>query len=360
MERAGTPGKQLNSILSDPFQMAQAAKLIYVRDDQPGITRLKKGKGFVYLLGDKKLKNSEDLLRIKRLVIPPAWKKVWICSLPNGHLQATGRDLRQRKQYKYHVLWSELSSQTKFHRMADFGKRLPKIRERIQRDLSLKGLPGKKVIATIVSLMEQTSIRIGNDAYEKLYGSHGITTLKDKHVRFKGSEMKFAFKGKKGIAQNIVVADQKLAKIVRRCRDIPGQHLFQYYDRDGEAKHIDSGMVNTYIQTICGKGFSAKDFRTWLGTVKALEELSKTEYRNTSDMKRKIVGALDRVSAFLGNTRSVCKKYYVHPLVFSLFEKKELQRLIPKFSTKHFIKGLSREENILLKLLEKESFLIPS
>jgi DNA topoisomerase-1 len=352
--------KKIDAILRDAGKSAEAVHLVYVKDSDPGIRRVRKGKNFFYLLGTKKISDQQELDRIKKLVIPPAWENVWICTTENGHLQATGTDLKKRKQYLYHPLWNALRNQTKFYRLQSFGEVLPGIRKQVKKDLALPGLPQEKVLALIVSLMEETNIRVGSGAYEKLYGSYGLTTLKDKHVKLSGSRLRFLFKGKKGIQHEISINNKRFARLVKQCRDIPGKELFQYYDESGGHKSIDSGMVNEYIKKISGQDFSAKDFRTWSGSVHSLlafKSLGCEE--NEAGMKRTVVAMLDRVAKQLGNTRSVCKKYYVHPVIISLFEEK---RLRPYFDDLGYgeektkaAAGLSAEEKVLMKILAKES-----
>src|SRR5688500_9444692 len=242
------PKRKINSILKDAAKCAEAVNLLYVTNLDPGITRIRKGKDFEYYFKDKKITDEEELLRIKRLVIPPAWEDVWICKLHNGHLQATGVDIKKRKQYRYHPAWNSLRNQTKFYRMLEFGKVLPDIRLQLEKDLSLSGLPVEKVLATVVSLMERTNIRVGNCFYEKLYGSFGLTTFKDKHVDIQGTQIRFSFKGKKGVHHDISIKNKKLSAIVKRCKDIPGKELFQFIDDNGDRRSIDSGMVNEYIK----------------------------------------------------------------------------------------------------------------
>jgi DNA topoisomerase-1 len=296
-------------------------------------------------------------------VIPPAWENVWICSRDNGHLQVTGTDLKKRKQYKYHNLWNSLRNQTKFYRLHSFGTSIPDIRKHLEKDLGLPGMPQEKVLAAVVSLMELTSIRVGNNMYEKLYGSFGLTTLKDQHVKITGANLQFTFKGKKGISHNISLKSKRLAAIVKKCRDIPGKELFQYYDDHGTRHSIDSGMVNHYIKKISGEDFTAKDFRTWAGSVHALQAFKEIGCCETiSGTKKNIVSALDMVSKHLGNTRTVCKKYYVHPVIIELYENNSLHtnylsenaRRKPK--TK--VANLDAEEQLLLTILEKESLTI--
>jgi len=350
--------KVIRTILHDAEKSAEAANLVYVHDCEPGIKRLKKGRTFIYTKGSKKITDEASLDRIRRLVIPPAWTRVWICAKENGHLQATGYDLRKRKQYRYHSLWNSLRNHTKFYRLHRFGSLIPAIRERIEKDLALPGLPQEKVLAAVVCLMERTSIRIGNNAYEKLYGSFGITTLKDKHVNIKGASVQFSFKGKKGVLHKISLRSKRLATIVKQCRDIPGQELFQYYDEQGNHKCIDSGMVNQYLKSVSGEDFTAKDFRTWSGSVQALLAFRSIEPCDTeTGRKKNIVAALDAVAAHLGNTRTVCRKYYVHPVIIDLYEKQKLHHyLMAPDAAKNTAdrKGLATEERLLLRILEKE------
>src|ERR1043165_5897858 len=269
--RFKVPKRKLKGLLQNTEKSAEIINLVYVSDKDPGIGRSRRGKNFIYTKNGKRVTDKNDLVRIRKLVIPPAWENVWICSLSNGHLQATGFDVKKRKQYKYHSLWSEFRNQTKFSQLLAFGKKLPAIREQLSKDLSKPGLPVEKVLAASVMIMQETNIRVGNDVYEKLYGSFGLTTLKDKHVKINGNSVKFCFKGKKGIYHEIDVKSAKLARIVKQCRDIPGKELFQYYNENGERKAIDSGMVNEYLKNICHDNFTVKDFRTWTGTVYAIE-----------------------------------------------------------------------------------------
>jgi DNA topoisomerase-1 len=348
--------KKIESIVNDAEKTAKAANLVYVSDTDPGITRVKVGEKFQYLFKDKRIDDDEELLRIKHLVIPPAWQKVWICRLANGHLQATGFDVKNRKQYRYHPDWNKLRNHTKFYRLYEFGKVLPSIRLQLERDLSLPGLPSEKVLAAVISLMERTNIRVGNNFYEKLYGSFGLTTLKDKHVKIEGNKLKFSFKGKKGVMHDVELKNKKLSNIVKKCRDIPGKELFQYIDESGERKSIDSGMVNDYIRKICGSDFTAKDFRTWAGTIHALLALKEIGCCDTeAETKRRIVQMLDIVSKQLGNTRAVCKKYYVHPLILSLYESRKIEKYTAELDDiliDDDKASLTPEEKILMKILE--------
>jgi DNA topoisomerase-1 len=348
--------KKLRSIVKDEEKTARAANLVYVTDKEPGIERKKRGEKFEYYFNGEKIKDDEELLRIKHLVLPPAWIKVWICKKENGHLQATGYDTKNRKQYKYHHHWNSLRNHTKYYRLIEFGKVLPSVRLKLEKDLNMQGLPLKKVLAAVVCLMERTNIRVGNSFYEKTYGSFGLTTLKDKHVKFNGNAVSFAFVGKKGVAHDITLKNKKLAAIIKKCRDIPGKELFQFYDENDNRHSIDSGLVNNYIREISNADFTAKDFRTWAGTVQAFLALKSMGCCDTqAETKRRIVEALDTVSEHLGNTRTVCKKYYVHPLILSLYESKKIEKYIADIDTieKNDNKSdLTPEEKVVMKILE--------
>ncbi len=344
-------------ITKDYSRAAAIAKLIYVSDKEEGIIRIKKGKGFSYQYKNILLKDKEQLERIKKMVLPPAWKDVWICFYGNGHLQATGYDTRNRKQYRYHALWNSLRNETKFHRLYEFGKSLPQLRLQVEEDMQLKELSEKKVLATVISLMERTYIRVGNAEYEKANGSFGLTTFKDKHVKINGSTITFAFKGKSGISHNITLQNKRLAKAVKDCRDIPGKELFQYYTETGERRSIDSSMLNNYIKEITGSDFSAKDFRTWAGSLqmlRSLNALAKTD--RALNRKSAIVAALDEVSMKLGNTRTVCKKYYVHPGILSMYENAEIEnylRELDGIEEPDAKSGLTKDEKVLMKVLKQ-------
>ncbi|MFV0328669.1 MAG: DNA topoisomerase IB [Dysgonomonas sp.] len=348
---------RIADILHDPQKTAKAFALVYISDNQQGIVRKKQGKTFRYFLKGKEVKDKEVLERIKKLVIPPAWEGVWICELANGHLQATGFDSKNRKQYRYHPIWVSLRKRSKYYRMIQFAHALPQIRLNVERDLALRGLPQEKVLAAVVSLMERTHIRVGNSSYEKLYGSFGLTTLKNKHTEIKGNKIRFSFKGKKGIYHDISLRNSKLARIIQQCKEIPGKELFQYYDEDGKRKAIDSGMVNDYIKEIAGEDFTSKDFRTWGGTVNAFLALRESDWSDSqTEQKKKVVEALDKVAAHLGNTRAVCKKYYVHPLIISLYESGSLQEYFDppcKVGEPDNRTALTKEEKIILSILEK-------
>ena len=343
--------RKLKGLLQDAEKSATVIDLVYVSDKDPGIERVKRGKSFIYVRNENQITDEKELLRIRQLVIPPAWENVWICTLPNGHLQATGSDTKKRKQYLYHPAWCSFRNQTKFFQLLAFGKKLPSIRQQLATDLSKPGLPVEKVLSAAVTIMQHTGIRVGNSMYEKLYGSFGLTTLKDKHVQVNGNRVKFCFKGKKGIYHEIDLKSAKLARIVKQCRDIPGKELFQFYDEQGEKKSIDSGMVNDYIKNICSDNFTTKDFRTWTGTVYAMEALKKLGCCDSeAEMKKKTVEALDIVAKRLGNTRAICKKYYVHPIVLDLFASSQLDKYLQGDKIKT-TEGLSEVETILMNIL---------
>jgi DNA topoisomerase I len=294
---------------------AEDAGLHYTADTEPGFRRVQRGSGFVYVNGSKRvIRDRGTLKRIDALRIPPAWTDVWICPSPTGHLQATGRDSRGRKQYRYHDRWTATRDALKYERMIDFAKSLPRIRRRVARDMRREGLPREKVLAAIVYLMDRTSIRIGNEEYTRDNGSFGMATLRDRHVAVRGSQMRFRFRGKSGKIQEIELNDKRVAKIVRRCSDLPGQELFQYLDDEQHVCDVSSRDINEYIREVTGKDFTAKDFRTWAGTAIAFEVLSvRVEVRSQSAAKRNVLTALDCVAQRLGNTRAVCRKSYVHP-----------------------------------------------
>ncbi|MEO8471432.1 MAG: DNA topoisomerase IB [Chryseolinea sp.] len=347
-----------SKIHHDYKRTAEVASLQYVTDAISGISRQKKGTGYSFAYNNAVIKDDEILARIRKLAIPPAWTNVWICFESNGHIQATGYDVRGRKQYKYHESWNTVRNQTKFHRLIEFGKELPKLRKRMEDDISSTRLTKEKVLATVVSLMERTFIRVGNSEYEKLYGSYGLTTLKDGHVNITGATIKFSFKGKKGVFHTITLKNKRLARIVKACRDIPGKELFQYFNEDGVRASIDSGMVNNYIQETTGKDYSAKDFRTWAGTLSMLSTLkSLGEAGVQAETKKNVIQALDVVSSKLGNTRTICKKYYVHPGIIKLYEEHNLQKYLDQLesteTTEDDVVDLTQEEKVLMKILKK-------
>jgi DNA topoisomerase-1 len=303
----------------DEHEAAEQAGLQYVSDEQPGISRRRSGKGFAFR--DRKGRAITDpatLERIRKLAIPPAWRNVWICEDPNGHIQATGRDDKGRKQYRYHPRWREVRDSTKFEHMLDFAKALPALRERVQQDMAKRGLSREKVVATVVHLLETTLIRVGNADYAKQNKSYGLTTLRDQHVDIEGGEVRFAFKGKSGKTWRLAMRDRRIAKVVKACQDIPGQHLFQYYDENGEHQGITSNDVNAYLREATGREITAKDFRTWAGTVLAAMALREfEEAAGTPGLKKTVKLAVEKVAARLGNTPTICRKCYVHPEVFN-------------------------------------------
>lgn len=306
---------------SDPELSAKDAGLRYVHVDRPGITRHRAGTGFFYRdTNGERLIDKDRLNRIKALAIPPAWNDVWISPAANGHIQATGRDDRGRKQYRYHHKWREVRDETKYEHMIAFGRALPGIRERIDSDLRKHGLPKAKVLAAIVRLLETTLIRVGNDQYARENRSFGLTTMRDRHVDIEGSTIEFDFSGKSGIEREIELKDRRLANIVKRCQDVPGQELFQYLDDDGHRQVVHSDDVNVYLKEISGEDFTAKDYRTWAGTVLAAQALAGFEAVNTEPAaKANVIEAIDRVAARLGNTRAICRQCYVHPAVIDAY-----------------------------------------
>ena len=343
---------------TDPPAAAKAAGLRYVHDDRPGILREPAKDGFRYL--DAKGEPVEDeatLKRIKSLAIPPAWTDVWICPQANGHLQATGRDARGRKQYRYHPKWREVRDEVKYERMIKFGKALPQIRKEVDRALSLPGLPREKVLATIVYLLEATMMRIGNDEYARENKSYGLTTLRNRHVRIDGSEVEFRFRGKSGVYHDVKVHDRRLARIIQRTRDLPGQDLFQYLDEDGETHTVGSSDVNDYLRTITGEDYTAKDFRTWSGTVLAAMALQEFEAVDSdTQAKKNVVRAIESVAERLGNTPSVCRKCYVHPAVLDAYldgTMLEGLRARAEESLVEDLKDLQPEEAAVLAMLER-------
>lgn len=344
--------QKLEKIGSDPKITAKSVGLRYAANAGNGITRKKQNDTFIYIGSDKKrIRDKNTLERIKKLVIPPAWENVWISPYENGHLQVTGTDAKGRKQYRYHANWNKIRNQSKFYRLRRFAQALPKIRQQVDKDLNKKGLPYEKVVALVVKLIEMTNIRIGNDAYKKLYGSFGLTTLRDKHVRFDKSKAHFEFVGKKGVRHSVSLESRKLANLVRQCKEIPGQELFQYYDDHGMRHSIGSADVNNYLKQITEEDFTAKDFRCWAGSVNALHQFQESEKPTSQNQaKHKIVEVLDSVSSKLGNTRTVCKKYYVHPTVIASYER----GTIWNYKLEDKISELNPEEEALVNLLEHE------
>jgi DNA topoisomerase-1 len=306
---------------SESAEAAKEAGLLYVSDDRPGYTRKANNGDFEYLDTEGKgIRDEQRLLRIKRLAIPPAWTDVWICPSPVGHIQATGRDARGRKQYRYHDRWREVRDENKFQRLANFGKALPIIRRRVAHDLKSPGLPRQKVLATIVRLLERTFIRVGNEEYARENKSFGLTTLKDRHVTVEGAQIRFRFRGKSGRHVEVDLTDRRVAKIISKCQDLPGQDLFQYVDEDGEIQEIRSQDVNNYLREITGEDFTARDFRTWGGTVLAAIALNaQGKFETKKQAKANIKIAISAVAELLRNTPAICRKCYVHPAVVEAY-----------------------------------------
>jgi len=312
--------KSIEANAVDSAEAAEEAGLRYVTDDRPGYTRKANGHHFQYLdIEGKRIRDEQRLLRIKRLAIPPAWTDVWICPSPNGHLQATGRDARRRKQYRYHDRWRKIRDENKFERIADFAKALPQIRKRVDHDIKMPGLPREKVLATVVRLLERTFMRIGNEEYARENKSFGLTTMKDRHVTVKGARLRFRFRGKSGRQHEVDVTDRRIARIVSKCQDLPGQNLFQYVN-NGDVRDVTSQDVNDYLREISGENFTAKDFRTWAGTLFAAIALNLQEkFESQKQAKANIKTAIYAVAELLGNTPAICRKCYVHPAIFEAY-----------------------------------------
>ncbi len=337
---------------TDPQDAAEVAGLVYVTDAEPGITRRRRGTGFSYHEPDGDTVSDRRREQIEALVIPPAWEDVWICARPNGHLQATGRDEKGRKQYRYHPEWSEVRGRVKFNRMIPFGEALPTLRSRVESDLGRKDLDRDKVLALAVRLLDETLVRIGNAQYAEANDSYGLTTLRDRHVVFDGSEVRFAFVGKSGKEHELSVRDKKLAKLVKQCRDIPGYTLFQYYT-DGGKRSIGSGDVNAYLRETTGEAFSAKDFRTWGGTVlaaKALRARGEAEDEKAADGH--CADVVKEVSKGLGNTVAVCRKYYIHPDIVAAYCAGDLIGAMNRRNAGNTPAGLEPDEAAVLSVLK--------
>jgi DNA topoisomerase I len=350
-------GRKLNiSTKKDPLASARAAGLRYTADDKPGIRRVKAGRAFRYLDARGKAVKSRDLNRIRSLVIPPAWKDVWICPDPRGHLQATGRDARGRKQYRYHPKWRQVRDGTKFGLMIEFGRALPVIRRRTDADLRHPGLPRKKVLAAVVKLLEKTLIRVGNEEYARDNRSFGLTTMRDGHVKVSGATVRFIFRGKSGVGHELTLDDRRLAKIVKQCRDLPGQELFQYRDERGDVADVGSADVNVYLKNVTGQDFTSKDFRTWAGTVLAAKLLRDYEAVDSeARAKKNIVSAIEQVAKRLGNTRTVCRKCYVHPAVIDAYLDGSLMKTVAQRAgrTAKAVGRMTESEAVVLGLLQR-------
>lgn len=346
--------EEVSTIIENPQEAVELANLIYVSEAKLSIERKKVGRGFTYFHKGEKVTDVETLERIKNLVIPPAWTQVRISKLKKGHLQTVGRDEKNRKQYLYHPSWSKLRNQTKFFKMASFGKTLPKIRKQVEADLDLPKMSRRKVMALVIRLMEETHIRIGNAYYAKTNKTYGLSTLRSRHVKTSKDQIKFEFIGKKGKEHSVTVKNKKLIKLVNQCEEIPGWELFKFYDEFGEKQAIDSGMINEYLHEITGDKFSAKDFRTWSASkifFETLYELGYTEVEKEN--KKNILMAYDAAASGLGNTRAVCRSYYVHPKIVECYE---TGSIVPYFKNipveeKKDYTCLSETEKKILKLI---------
>ena len=337
-----------------------SSSLRYVNDDKPGIRRRRAGRGFCYYDAEARLVRDKDTLgRIRSLAIPPAWSAVWICPFANGHIQATGRDSKRRKQYRYHPKWRIERDETKYDRMPAFGQALPKLRRQLEKHLALPGLPREKVLATIVQLLERTLIRIGNEEYARANGSFGLTTMRGQHVKVNGTQVRFQFRGKNGVRHSKDLRDRRLARIIKRCQDLPGQELFQYLDDDDIPQTIDSSDVNNYLREVTGEEFTAKDFRTWAGTVHVVQALQELDaFKSETEAKHNIVRAIENVAARLGNTPAVCRKSYIHPAILELYTSGALLKLLVRdkgeaSSNGHGSAHLRPEEAEVLAILQQ-------
>ena len=352
------PSAAEREITPDPVESAKAAGLRYVTDEKPGITRKRRGRYFTYFSPDgERITDEETINRIKSLGIPPAWNNVWICPNPRGHIQATGRDLRGRKQYRYHPRWREVRDETKYERMLAFGQALPTVRERVEHDLRKHGFPREKVLATVVSLLEKSLIRVGNEEYARKNKSFGLTTLRNRHVQVRGDKIVFNFRGKSGKDHIVEVDDRRLARTVKRISELPGQELFQYLDDEDETHTITSEDVNDYLNEITGQDFTAKDFRTWTGTVLAARALQEFEtFDSEAQAKSNIVDAIEEVAQELGNTPTICRKCYVHPVVLDAYLDGTLVETLKKRAERKLSTSLGRlepEEAAVLAFLQQ-------
>jgi DNA topoisomerase-1 len=327
---SSAPHSKRTDVTEASVASARAAGLRYTSDGQPGIRRTKHGSTFRYFgPNGRRITNADELGRIRSLVIPPAWQDVWICADARGHLQATGRDARGRKQYRYHPKWREVRDETKYDRMIGFAQALPRIRQHTAKDMKRTGMPREKVLGTVVQLLEKTLIRVGNDEYAKQNRSFGLTTLRDGHVDVKGGKVRFTFRGKSGVEHEIDLEDRHLAKVVKACRDLPGYDLFQYVDEDGNRCTIGSADVNAYLKEITGEDYTSKDFRTWAGTVLAAQMLREIgAFTSQTESKRNIVKAVESVAKKLGNTKAVCRKCYIHPAIFDAYVDGSMTKIV--------------------------------
>ena len=347
-----------SAAVADAADSAKAAGLRYVCDTQPGLGRKAHGKGFRYVDAEgRPVRDRATLARIRSLAIPPAWTDVWICPREDGHLQATGFDARRRKQYRYHPRWRQMRDENKYEKLIAFALALPQIRQRVEQDLARRGLPREKVLAAVVQLLETTLIRVGNDEYARTNDSFGLTTMRDHHADVNGGKVKFEFRGKSGIEHDIDIHDPRLARIVEKCQDLPGQELFQYLDDDDQVRDLGSGDVNDYLREISGQDFTAKDFRTWAGTALAAQALQEFEdFDSQAGAKRNITQAIERVAERLGNTKAVCRKCYVHPAVIDAYMDRTLVQTLKSRTEQELresINTLPPEEAAVLALLQQ-------
>jgi DNA topoisomerase-1 len=342
---------------SDAVQSARDAGLRYVSDQRPGIGRRMGTLGFKYIgVNGRVIRNKAEITRLNKLAIPPAWTDVWICPDPRGHIQATGRDAKGRKQYRYHHDWRACRDDNKYDRMIAFADALPAIRRRTDADLARTGLPREKVLATVVRLLEKSLIRVGNDEYAKANRSYGLTTMRNSHVRVRGSTVKFEFKGKSGVRHSVDVDDKRVARIVRACQELPGQELFEYIDEDGERRDVGSGDVNNYVKDISGQDFTAKDFRTWAGTVLACTALLGFDaFESQAQAKKNVIAAIEAVAGVLGNTRTVCRKSYIHPAILDAYVDGAMDGAAARKTTNGRRKPgkLRADEQVALAILQK-------
>jgi DNA topoisomerase I len=346
-----------------PEESAKEAGLRYTNDNRPGIRRVRRGSSFAYLMPDgRPLRDPAELRRVKALVIPPAWTDVWICPDPRGHLQASGRDARGRKQYRYHTRWREVRDETKYDRLIGFATKLPLIRKRTSADLKNLKLTREKVLAAVVQLLEKTLIRVGNDEYAKENHSFGLTTLRDGHVDVNGGRVRFSFRGKSGVEHDIKLDDRRLARIIKACRDMPGYDLFQYYDEDGERHTVGSDDVNAYLKEITGEDYTSKDFRTWAGTVLAADMLRAFDaFGSDSEAKKNIVRAVESVAQRLGNTKAVCRKCYIHPAILDAYVDRTMLKTVADRARRAARKpnDLTAAEAAVMGLLQRRLAKIP-
>ena len=352
-------GESLIDLVTDPVEAAKAAGLRYVTAKMPGIRRKRVGKNFSYIGVDgKPIHDEKTLKRIRSLAIPPAWTDVWICPNPRGHIQATGRDAKGRKQYRYHPEWRKVRDETKYDKMLMFGAVLPLIRQRVDVDMNLPGLPREKVLATIIRLLDISAIRVGNEEYARENQSYGLTTLRNRHVNVAGANIRLHFRGKSGKEHTYILKDKKLARIVKRLRDLPGHELFEYLDEHDEIRSVESADVNEYLREITRENFSAKDFRTWSGTVSATEALKELgEAETQTQRKKNITEAIKEAAQHLGNTPSICRKCYVHPDVLDAYLNGTLLKTLQEQEARgqhKELEGLHPEEVALMEFLESE------